>query len=148
MEIKNKSLMDFQKEWEMLVNKALTNYNSLSKNERLWFNVESLISSVDDGGLISHYYNSGANYNAETIEDLNYLGFNDISKLLEKINEYFPNGKPPHNMEERNKVIENWTDRKFDKILKELDNNFFEKEKKLEQSLIKFIEDEIIKSRI
>ena len=140
-----KSLLDYQEKWKELVDKAFSNYSSLSREERTWFNIQSLISSVDDGGLISHYYNSGADHNLETIEDLDLLGFSNVSKLLKTINKYFPNAEPSNNIDERNIVIENWND-EYDKKFSEYDKIFFENEDNLEKTLIKFIEEKIINS--
>lgn len=102
------------------------------------FNV--LIQDVDNGGLISHYYNSGANYNQDTIEDLVWLGFRDISTFLTQINQLFPNGRLSKDIEERNSVIESWPDGKYDYMLDELDQQFYQNEHDLENKLVQYIE--------
>ncbi len=88
-----KTLLDFQSDWVELVSKAMSDYNSLSKNERIWFNVESLIGQVNNGGLISHYYNSGADNNKDAIEDLISLWLPNVADLLVEMNKLFPCGK-------------------------------------------------------
>lgn len=69
--------MDFmvwEKHWQELVNKySATGYDSLTSDERTWFNIQCLIDAIDNGGIISFYYNSGADYLEETMEDLNKL---------------------------------------------------------------------------
>ncbi|MBK7465380.1 MAG: hypothetical protein IPJ43_00440 [Saprospiraceae bacterium] len=47
------TLVDFQNSWEKLVEKGYKNYLSLTSDERLWYNIQSLIGSLDNGGLIS-----------------------------------------------------------------------------------------------
>jgi hypothetical protein len=138
--MKKKSLLDFQKNWEILVNKGSRNYASLTRDERVWFNIESLIAAADNGGLISHYYNSGADFNKETIEDLSWLGFPEIATSLTRINQLFPNRSPSRNIQERNNVIDTWPDEKYDDLLDELDKQFYLKEPELESALILHIE--------
>jgi Domain of unknown function (DUF4375) len=134
-----KSLSDFHQNWVKLVNKAFADYNSLTRNERIWFSVESLIGQVDNGGLISHYYNSGADRNIETIEDLEHLGHHDIAELLVKMNQLFPGGQASKDINERNAVISNWPDGHHDSLLDELDHKFYEGERSLELKLIEHI---------
>ena len=54
MAIENKTLLDFQTDWERLVYKGYADYTSLTRDEGVWFNIEGLIGDVDNGGLISH----------------------------------------------------------------------------------------------
>jgi valyl-tRNA synthetase len=145
---KNTKLIDFQSDWEKIVDKAHNNYYSLTPDERIWFNVQCLIQDVDNGGLISHYYNNGANYNSETIDDLKYIGYQDIADLLIKLNELFPDGKPSTDINERNQIIEKFEDNNvaYDNLLDELDSYFYSKENELEQKLISHIKSKILKS--
>ena len=73
--------------WANLVDKAMRDYNSLTKNERIWFNLRVLIDSFNDGGLISYYYNSGAENVYETIEDLGILKLDKLATIIKKYNE-------------------------------------------------------------
>jgi len=135
-----KSLLDFQAHWESLVNKAFADYGSLTRDERVWFNSQSLLGQVDNGGLISHYYNSGADYNQETIEDLQWLGFSKLAGLLIRINGLFPCEQPSTDIDERNQVIDTWPAGKYDELLEKLDEQFHQKEPELENTLIQHIE--------
>jgi hypothetical protein len=134
-----RTLLDFHQDWIRLVDKGFANFNSLTRDERVWFNVQAIIGDVDNGGLISHYYNSGANRNIETIEDLRYLGCNDIADLLTKVNELFPDGQPSKHMNERNDIISNWEDGQYDDLLEILDRKFYQGEMDLEQRLVDHI---------
>ena len=145
MTTENKTLIDFQSDWERLVYKGYADYNSLTKDERIWFNIGCLMGDVENGGLISHYYNSGADRNAETIEDLNFLGFSDIVDLLKVINQRFPNNQPSKDIDERNEVISNWQDEEYGFRLYEIDQIFFDRESELEQKLIQHIESKILR---
>lgn len=138
--MKKTSLLDFQAQWENLVNKAFADYGSLIRDERVWINVQSLLDQANNGGLISHYYNSGADYNQETIEDLQWLGFSELAGLLIRINGLFPGGQPSTDIEERNQVIYTWPAGKYDELLEELDEQFYQQEPELENTLIQHIE--------
>ena len=139
-----KTLLDFQTDWEKLVDKALSNYSLLSEDERIWFNIQCLIADVQNGGLISHYYNSGADHNKETIMDLVTLGFQDIADLLLQINKLFPNSEPSVDINERNNIISNWTNvSELGNWLAKLDTHFYNRDEELEQKLISFLEKRI-----
>lgn len=140
MKATHKTLADFHQDREKLFEKGLEDIDSLSADERIWFTIESLIGAVDNGGLISHYYNSDADYNQETIQDLHTLGFPDIADLLARVNTLFPGGQPSKDIEERNEVIDHWPEGKYDDLLDRLDKLFYEKEKALENRLLLHIE--------
>ena len=141
-----KNLLDFQTDWEKLVDKALSDYSSLNADERIWFNIQCLIDAASDGGLISHYYNSGADYNKETIIDLTTLGFQNIADLLLKINKLFPNSEPSIDIDERNDIISSWSDNdELNSWLEQLDTQFYGEAEELEQKLINHIETRITK---
>jgi hypothetical protein len=129
------SLTEYREVWVRLVEKAFADYNSLTPAERTWFNVQSLMGAVENGGFASYYYNSPAERSRDTIEDLQNLGFPDIAALLIKINQLFPGGVPPADIDERNDVMETWDDEKAD-ILEECDDKFFGYEDELEEALI------------
>lgn len=141
-----RTLLDFQEEWSKLCDKGFNDFASLTADERVWFTVQALIGDVDNGGLIGHYYNSGANYNKETIEDLDFLGFSDLADLLRKINQNFPKGKVPKDLFERNKIIDSWDNGKMADFDDEQDNYFYKREKDLEVKLIDHISIKIVNS--
>ncbi len=126
---------DRQLAWEQLVSKAFSDYGSLSAGERIWFNVDVLIDSVNDGGLVSFYYNSGADHLKETMEDLATIEAHAVLALLDRINEFFPGGSPSTNIDERNAVIAAWESEGHDDILDTLDQEFFGLEASLQEKL-------------
>ena len=144
MENLDKTLSDFQPQWEQLVYKAFDDFSSLSASERIWFTVECLINDVDNGGLISHYYNAGANFNKETVEDLDFLGFDKVSNLLKQINTLFPDGVVSTDLLIRNDVISSWPDNEYDALLAKLDQEFYLYEDELESKLVEHIQANII----
>lgn len=119
-------------------------YDSLNEHERIWFNVDGLIGYASNGGLISFFYNDGAEYYKETIEDLHAIGAKNAASLLNKIAGMFPGGEPSADIDERNEVIDSWNHDELSDFFESLDNEFYaivdDIEKKLEPSVIRAIE--------
>ena len=134
----DKELDDFQKDWERIVDKASLDYYSLTMPERVWFNIQSLIIAVDDGGLASYYYNSEADYVFETIEDLRLMNMKDVVRILEKINHLFPNNSPSKDGQERNEVISKWPEN-HEQLLEVLNEEFYQYKGALEKALVNHI---------
>lgn len=136
----NKTLFDFQDRWIQVADKGAHAYNALTADERIWFSTQALLDTVDNGGLISHYYNTGADHNAETIADLMTLGFPRLATLLITINNLFPGGHISGNLEERNKVIDGWSNGEHDALLDQLDQQVYAEADSLEKALVDHIE--------
>lgn len=134
-----KELLDFQTQWEILVDKAFKDYRSLSIPERVWFSVQSIIQAVDNGGILSFYYNSYGDHLFETMEDLRLIGATDIFKILERVNALFPSGRPSHDSEKRNEIIETWSDDLIEELFHKLDDEFYKREDALERRLVNYI---------
>lgn len=127
--------LNLQSNWEKLIDKWVKRgYETLLPSERIWFNVRSLIDSVDNGGLISYYYNSGADYLEETVEDLYKLKAYEVINIINQVNELFQDDKPPIDIDRRNNIISSW-DGKNDELLEELDRQFYQLEEDLEAKL-------------
>ena len=122
-----------QPAWEKIVDKGFSDYGELNRNQRIWFNVEPLTTD----GIIDHYVNHGAEHNADTIEDLEFLGFSSIADLMRKLNGYFPDGKPPVEIDERNAQFSKISE----SLIDEVDEAFLEESDDLEEALLKHIND-------
>jgi hypothetical protein len=129
-----KSRQELQNIWESIVEKGYSNYNSLTRCERVWFNIERLTTS----GLIDYYINHEGEYNLEIIEDLEYLGFKIVGNLFREINSLFLNGIPSKDIDERNNEIYEWND-KNRSLLDENEKKFWEKADSLEIALLEHI---------
>jgi hypothetical protein len=133
-------LIDFNDDWGRLVDIAYNSYPLLTPDERIWYNVQGLMQDIANGGLISYYYNYGADHLYETMADLQTIGAGKIIELLQKINELFPDGIPGSDINERNNVISNWEDGAIDDLLRNLDDGYFkEQEQSLENILVEYI---------
>lgn len=136
----NKTLSDFQDRWVHIVDKGCNDYNALTADERIWFSTQALLDAVNNGGLISHYYNSGADHNSETIADLMTLGLPRLANMLIALNELFPGGHPSKDIEERNEVINEWGHNEHEALMDRLDQEFYAEADSLEKWLVDHIE--------
>lgn len=132
---------DWEQRWNQLYAKCYKKgYGSLSSDERIWFNVRGVIDAINNGGIISYYYNHGADDLDDTLEDLQKIDAIDVVNMLQKVNELFPNGNPPKNIDERNEVIGSWEDEQYDDLLESLDERFYDElEEALEIKLDKVV---------
>lgn len=89
------------------------------------------------GGLCSYFCEDTVTHVFDTIDDLKLLGANDIVALLEKMNSLFPNGQPCEDIDDRMEIMGTWEE--YDQLLEVLDDEFFEKEAALENTLVDYI---------
>jgi len=140
-----KKLIDFQEQWIKLVDKAYNDFNSLSKEERVWYTVQILMDATNNGGMISFFYNSGADYYIETINDLKELKQDKIAELLERIGKMYYKNIVPKDIEKRNQIIISIPDDgRYDQELDEIDTIFYQLENKLEEDLVNYISTKIL----
>ena len=137
------NLDDFHDSWIKVVDKGSQGgYQSLSPAEKVWFNVQSLIQAIDDGGLVSFFYNSGADHRDDTKQALKTLGATNLVSALNKISDLFPSGVP-QSVEARNQIIDSWSDdESIDELLESLDGDASEEIDQLEKRLVAFIQTE------
>lgn len=128
--------------WSNVVLKGIKRYDSLTSTERIWFNTRVLIDSTNDGGLISYYYNSGAENVYDAIEDIKSLGFDSVAKLIKKYNEILFKGNiVPKDIAERNKFIDK-LDEQTDNSLQEIEFDLTSLVDDLEKQLERFLKEE------
>jgi hypothetical protein len=124
-----------QPAWEVIVDIGCTSYSTLSRAQRVWFNVEPLAT----GGIIDHYVNHGAEHTQDTIDDLDYLGYREVADLLRRVNSLFEKGTPPFDINERNEEMASWPDEKVE-ILDEVEDAFWATSGKLEAAMLHHIQ--------
>ncbi|EDM42895.1 hypothetical protein SCB49_11382 [unidentified eubacterium SCB49] len=125
---------ELQPVWEKIVDIGFSDYEKLTKAERVWFNVEPLITD----GIVDHYINYGAEHNADTIEDLETLEFTNVANLMRKMNSKFPNGAPATDIEKRAEQMENW-DEKHGEFIENIDKEFWGLSNELEKKLYLYV---------
>lgn len=112
---------DSDNNWYNVAEKGIKQYDSLSTSERIWFNIRGIIDSTNNGGLISYYYNSGAENVYDAIDDFKLIGFENIADLIQKYNKIlFKGNNVPKDIQERNKFI-NELDEQTDDLLQNLE---------------------------
>ena len=114
-------------------------YTALTDDERLWLNVRALIDSVQNGGLISYFYNSGADKYEDCLSALNRLGASDVAEQVERLGAFF--GDPvPTDIERRNEIINSWSDNgRQDHVVQEADDVLMPLMGPLEQQLSQYL---------
>lgn len=137
--------MDKETVWQKIWQKVEEDGQSgLNTYERIWLNVDGLIGDVSGGGLISFFYNHGADHYKETIEDLRAIGADSAIALVNKIGSMFPGGIPPEQIDERNEIIDSWDHDELNDFFEDLDEQFGaitdDLEHKLESAIEKAIQ--------
>tara|TARA_B110001450_G_C17273601_1_gene340549 strand:+ start:60 stop:473 length:414 start_codon:yes stop_codon:yes gene_type:complete len=129
-----------QDAWEKIVDLGFKDYNKLTREQRVWFNIEPLTTD----GLWDHYMNHGADKNADTIEDLDYLNFNSVANQLREFNKrYFPNGVPD-GPDAREEQFEKFDEDQLEDYIEEMDDKFWEISDDLESVLLEHIKNTVI----
>lgn len=124
-----------QPAWEKIVELGFSNYENLTKEQRVWFNVEPLITD----GLWDHYVNYGADKNSDTIDDLEYLNIHLVANQLREFNQtYFPNGVP-EGPDARQDEFDKFSEDRLEKDIEEMDGNFWKLSDNLEKVLLQHI---------
>ncbi len=117
-------------------------YGALSDLEKTWFNLRVLIDSVNNGGLISYFYNSGADTLDDCLEALTQCGADDVRCAVETLCARFPGGVP-RDMHGRNEVINSWPqdDPALDAALEKTDRELIPRMELLERQLSAILAD-------
>lgn len=123
-----------QPAWERIVEIGFSDYEKLTRDQRIWFNIEQLTT----GGIQDIYVNFGAEHIIETIEDLEFLGFHDIALLAREINGLFPDGIPAKDIDERNELMGEWSQEMSDQF-DDIGRRFWLRSKELDQRLLNHI---------
>jgi hypothetical protein len=117
-------------------------YSHLTLVEQVWIDIRNLIDSTANGGLISYFYNSGADRLNECLLALNLLGADVVRAQVDRVSALFPGGVP-QTVSGRNEVINSWDDddESIDDLLEDVDNVMFSQIGQLEEKLAQFLAD-------
>ena len=119
-------------------------YGALTRPEKTWLNVRSLIDGVENGGIISYFYNSGAGTVADCLDDLTTLGALGVAEQVRRVSSLFP-GSVPADLDDRNRIIDSWPDEgvdrdRIDDLLQDADAVLMPLMADLEAKLASFLE--------
>jgi hypothetical protein len=117
-------------------------YSHLTPAKQVWIDIRDLIDSTNNGGLISYFYNSGADRLSQCLLALNLLGADVVDSQLERVSALFP-GRVPQTVNGRNEVINSWDDddESIDRLLEDVDGVMFSQTGQLEERLAHFLAD-------
>jgi len=133
-----------EREWYAVCDRLNSlGYIALSDDEKLWVNVRSLIDSINNGGLISYFYNSYADHFDDCMSALDHLDAADVRVKVQIISDLFPRGHLS-SIIERNEIINAFPkDSKRDRVLEKIDDELYGLidglENKLEAHVVKFL---------
>jgi len=126
---------EVQNAWDKIVEIGFADYEKLTREQRVWFNIEPLTTD----GLWDHYINHGADKNVDIIADLEYLNFNSVANQLRDFNKaYFQNGVPK-GPDARQEVFDKFDEDELEDYIEEMDDKFWEVSDELENTLLEHI---------
>jgi hypothetical protein len=96
--------------WHALCDRwGKTGLRGFSPAEKVWFCVRTLIDAINNGGLISYFYNSNAAHIKDCQTALGVLNAPDVATQLARAAKLFGR-RVPTDIEARNRIINSWTD--------------------------------------
>lgn len=112
-----------ESEWHVVCDRLTSGgYDTLSADEKVWINVRSLIDSINNGGLISYFYNSGADHLDDCMSALDLLEAVEIKDRVKVVADLFLSDHSA-TLVERNEVIDSWRQNGvIDKLLDQVDD--------------------------
>jgi hypothetical protein len=136
-------MQDRDKAWHAVVEKETRHgFDSLWEVEKTWFCARLVIDAVENGGLISFYYNRNADYLKPCLEALARLRATEVIDAIQEVNKLFADGNVPADIEARNDIIDNWPeDVERDKRLDEIDAKLMPLMSELDTVLDRFLSD-------
>lgn len=121
-----------QSAWEKIVDQGFSDYERLTREQRVWFNIEPLTTD----GLWDHYVNHGADKNADTIEDLEYLNFHSIANQLREFNKVYFTKEVPEGPDARQEQFDKFSEEQLEDDIEEMDDKFWKLSDDLENALL------------
>ena|GEM_PF-3418928 len=131
---------DKHRGWKALCDRRKSlGYSALSDGDRVWLNVRWLIDSVENGGLISYFYNSAADTFADCHRALLELSAHDVLLRVECVAALF-GAEVPATVVARAEVIDAWPDDVGrDQLLEQIDEELMPMMSELEDQLRTFL---------
>ncbi|MEM7347004.1 MAG: DMP19 family protein, partial [Chloroflexota bacterium] len=112
----------------------------LSSEARVVYLVWCIDGEIHNGGFNQFYFNSLGNYAKELEVHLDLIGAKKSRAMLVEANNFFPNGSPSKDREERWRQLETLeTSDIFNQRLEELDTKFYKYEDGINQLLDQYV---------
>jgi hypothetical protein len=130
---------DWEQRWKELYNKFdEEEYKKFTPDERLWFNIRSVIDAINSGGIGSYYINKWFVDMNDTIEDLEKIEAHNVITMLKQVNELLPNGALLKEADELSEIIADLGE-ESDELLEEINEKFADIEEEIEEKLDKVV---------
>ncbi len=115
-------------------------YSSLEPDEKAWVCVRALIDSTSNGGIISYFYNAGADHYYECLHALAELGADRIAAHLQRVGDLF-GPRVPTDQDVRNLMMRTWPelDQARDDLLEQIDCDMYVAFPGLERILTRYL---------
>jgi hypothetical protein len=130
-----------ESKWHLLCDRwERLGYEALSDDERVWCNLRGLIDAVENGGLISYFYNSGADRLRDCRTALRRLNALDVLARVDDVATLF-GSEVPATVDQRNRIIDSWPedDATRDALLEKVDHELMPLVSHLEFTLVSFL---------
>jgi hypothetical protein len=118
------------------------NPEKLTLSEKNIVYIGELENEVNNGGFHQYFFNSSGNSTMETINALEVIGSKIFLDLLKKAKNKFPNGIVPKDINERQKILLDITE-KNEELWYELDQEFYKYEEDIYILLNNYIKNNI-----
>jgi hypothetical protein len=130
----------WQPAWRALCEKwGADGYDALTPEESVWLNTRAVIDEVENGGVISFFYNSSGNTYSDTIAALELLNAAAVAQQLQRVASRFGESVPT-SLEQRNAIISGWDgDEETYQLLEQVDSMLQTSFPELERALEGFL---------
>jgi hypothetical protein len=111
-------LPGFGDAWEKLLSKYFQHerLEDLTADEQIWYTVQLLVWAIEDGGLISYYYNANSDHVLECMGSLRGLNQSKMESLVSRVNTLFGN-EVPKGIDAVNEALDAWGDAEDDAMI-------------------------------
>ena len=82
-------------------------YNALSDAEQIWVTTRGFIDAIENGGLISYFYNGHADNYDDAVYALGELEAFEVLDIFESFAAFFGD-EVPEDINQRNAIIDSW----------------------------------------
>jgi hypothetical protein len=132
--------MNSEESWRSICNTIkVSGYEALNSDQRVWVETRAIIDATNNGGVVSYFYNSGADRYYDCLTALERLAVFKVRALLEEAGSLFGK-RVSASQDVRNSIISCWNDGDtIDALLDRLDEQLYAEFPALEVRLSEFL---------
>lgn len=114
-------------------------YDQLKEAEKTVFCIDGLLREMENGGFVQFFRQSAGNYTEDTLIALERIKARESYELLNKVQDYFPEGKVPTDEDERTEIFDS-IESEFSDEITELDDCFYDSGENLVQLTLLYLQ--------